>query len=325
MSQDSDYELDDEPEYGRSSILFVMGFIIIAAFFVGVIYFAYEQGLQRGRKESPPLIVAEPGDVKVDPSVAEEGSEPYLDTFTLTEEADGGDNTVVAGPEEPVDRTADAGIGLTPEESTAEATETIDVAGVPSPNPDIVGAADGNSSDSAIEVPEPEAVMAEAPEPEATEAAGAEETTPRDIGDLAAEASGSGSDTEGGRTETAALDPANSGQEAVSSDATDPLSGFDESEEAGAAAAGVDPSSGSHVVQILSSPKESDAEGSRSRFERQFTDTLIDLAVETKRADLGAKGVYYRVRIGPFTSAKDAASYCTSIKSRGQDCFVAKP
>ena len=308
MSQDSDYELDDEPEYGRSSILFVMGFIIIAAFFVGVIYFAYEQGLQRGRKESPPLIVAEPGPVKVDPTEVEEGSDPYVDKFTLTEEADSGSNVVVAGPEEPIDRTGEGGAGLSAEETQINPTETIEVAGVPSPDPSIIGKIDEASSDSAIVVPEPEEVIQE---PTVAEA------DTKDIGDLAVETSSEATDSgSSGMTETASLDPASTGGETVTSDA---VVGFEEPE------ADVDPSSGSHVVQILSSPKQSDADDSRSRFERQFTDTLIDLAVETKRADLGAKGVYYRVRIGPFSSARDAASYCTSIKSRGQDCFVAKP
>ncbi len=321
MSQDSDYELDDEPEYGRSSILFVMGFIIIAAFFVGVIYFAYEQGLQRGRKESPPLIVAQPGDVKVDPSTVEEGSEPYLDSFTLSEEADQGAVQIVEAPEEPIARDPAGGSGLAAQETGNPGTETIDVAGVPSPNPDIVATSDQNASDSAIEVPDPATVMADAEEASSSEA---EPSNALDIGDLAAAASsGEGEGTSaGGRTETASLDPATAGQEEVSSDA---IVGFEETQEPEEVAKAVDPSSGSHVVQILSSPKQSDADDSRSRFERQFTDTLIDLAVETKRADLGAKGIYYRVRIGPFTSARDAASYCTTIKSRGQDCFVAKP
>jgi hypothetical protein len=36
-----------------------------------------------------------------------------------------------------------------------------------------------------------------------------------------------------------------------------------------------------------------------------------------RRADLGAKGTYYRALVGPFASREQAAGVCSSLKSQG--------
>ena len=43
---------------------------------------------------------------------------------------------------------------------------------------------------------------------------------------------------------------------------------------------------------------------------------------DVERADLGDKGIYYRLRLGPFASRDAAADYCLGLKDRGQDCIV---
>lgn len=42
------------------------------------------------------------------------------------------------------------------------------------------------------------------------------------------------------------------------------------------------------------------------------------------RADLGAKGVFYRVRLVGFDSQDDASRTCSKLKSRGVKCFISK-
>ncbi|WP_421695189.1 SPOR domain-containing protein [Aestuariivirga sp.] len=42
------------------------------------------------------------------------------------------------------------------------------------------------------------------------------------------------------------------------------------------------------------------------------------------RADLGAKGVFYRVRLVGFDSQTDANSVCAKLKSKGVKCFISK-
>lgn len=41
-----------------------------------------------------------------------------------------------------------------------------------------------------------------------------------------------------------------------------------------------------------------------------------------QRADLGARGVFYRLRAGAFADREEATSFCTAIKSTGTDCIV---
>ncbi|MGE0239699.1 MAG: SPOR domain-containing protein [Parvibaculaceae bacterium] len=42
------------------------------------------------------------------------------------------------------------------------------------------------------------------------------------------------------------------------------------------------------------------------------------------KADLGKKGIYYRLRVGGFDSQSEARSACGKLKSRGLSCFVSK-
>jgi hypothetical protein len=44
-----------------------------------------------------------------------------------------------------------------------------------------------------------------------------------------------------------------------------------------------------------------------------------------QRADLGARGVYYRVQIGPFASQGEAGQFCAQLRARSVDCFLAAP
>ena len=42
------------------------------------------------------------------------------------------------------------------------------------------------------------------------------------------------------------------------------------------------------------------------------------------RADLGTKGVFYRVRLVGFDTQNDANSACSKLKSKGVKCFISK-
>ncbi len=43
---------------------------------------------------------------------------------------------------------------------------------------------------------------------------------------------------------------------------------------------------------------------------------------DVQRADLGAKGVYFRLRAAAFASRAAGNAFCTALKSKGQDCIV---
>ncbi|SEE77389.1 Sporulation related domain-containing protein [Rhizobiales bacterium GAS188] len=74
-------------------------------------------------------------------------------------------------------------------------------------------------------------------------------------------------------------------------------------------------------IQLASSPSESDARATLSRLQRQFPSALGGGAVH--RADLGSKGVFYRVRVGPLS--RDAADkICTQLKAGGAECILTR-
>ncbi|MBB5519477.1 SPOR domain-containing protein [Amphiplicatus metriothermophilus] len=79
---------------------------------------------------------------------------------------------------------------------------------------------------------------------------------------------------------------------------------------------------GTHLVQVGAFGSEDEAMVQWSRLQGRLGDYLDGKAPDVERADLGERGVFYRLRVGPFASADSAASYCEGLKQRGQDCLV---
>lgn len=82
------------------------------------------------------------------------------------------------------------------------------------------------------------------------------------------------------------------------------------------------PLTGTHVVQVGAFRSDDEAAAQWSRMEVRLGDYLSGKAPDVERADLGERGVYHRLRIGPFASSDDAKTYCSGLKERGQDCLV---
>ncbi len=90
------------------------------------------------------------------------------------------------------------------------------------------------------------------------------------------------------------------------------------------APAPIDALSGSHVVQVGSFRTVDEAVADWKRIEGGFAALLSDKARQIERADLGDRGVFHRLRIGPFSSADDARTHCQALKEGGQDCLVVR-
>ena len=78
------------------------------------------------------------------------------------------------------------------------------------------------------------------------------------------------------------------------------------------------------VVQLASQPNPALAEASRRELIGRFSGQLTSSNTFVQRADLGTRGVYHRVRYGPFGSKNEAANACNRLKSSGADCFIAQ-
>jgi len=74
-------------------------------------------------------------------------------------------------------------------------------------------------------------------------------------------------------------------------------------------------------VQISSQPTEADAQASIRAVQSRWGSLFDGSQLFIQRADLGAKGIKYRVRL-PASSLQEATQICASIKANGGDCFA---
>jgi len=80
--------------------------------------------------------------------------------------------------------------------------------------------------------------------------------------------------------------------------------------------------SGTHVVQVGAFRSNDEAMAQWSRMQTKLGDYLNGKAPDVEVADLGDRGTYYRLRVGPFSSSDGAKTYCAGLKERGQDCLI---
>lgn len=82
-------------------------------------------------------------------------------------------------------------------------------------------------------------------------------------------------------------------------------------------------SNGRYVAQLAAVRSEAAVEPSWRRFASRAPNLFADAQMDMQRADLGARGVYYRLRAGFFATSDDATLFCERIRQMGQDCIVA--
>jgi hypothetical protein len=76
-------------------------------------------------------------------------------------------------------------------------------------------------------------------------------------------------------------------------------------------------------VQLASAPSE-DAAWSTWKKMKARNKALANKEPVVVRADLGSKGIFYRVRLVGFESQSDASSVCSRLKARGVKCFISR-
>jgi len=77
-------------------------------------------------------------------------------------------------------------------------------------------------------------------------------------------------------------------------------------------------------VQVSSQRSEGEAQSAFRSLQAKFPDQLGGRQPSIHKADLGAKGTYYRAMVGPFASASEASQLCASLKAAGGQCLVQK-
>ncbi len=79
---------------------------------------------------------------------------------------------------------------------------------------------------------------------------------------------------------------------------------------------------GRFVIQIAAFRDQVQAAAGFARLRAAYPDLVSGLTPDVERADLGDRGIYYRLRLGAFATKDAAAALCTRLKGRGQDCIV---
>jgi cell division protein FtsN len=67
-----------------------------------------------------------------------------------------------------------------------------------------------------------------------------------------------------------------------------------------------------------------DAQSSWASIQRQFPSVLGGVQPDIREANLGDRGIYYRVRIGPYASRSEAVELCEALQAAGGTCFVTR-
>ena len=77
------------------------------------------------------------------------------------------------------------------------------------------------------------------------------------------------------------------------------------------------------VVQVGSKKNQTDALASFADMQQKYPSLLANYRPMVQKADLGAKGTWYRLRIGPINDKTAATKLCGQLKSQGlPDCLV---
>jgi len=80
-----------------------------------------------------------------------------------------------------------------------------------------------------------------------------------------------------------------------------------------------------YMVQLSAVRNEANAKSEWARLAKKHPDVLGGLKLVVQRADLGVKGVFYRVRAGWFANRAEAKAICDELAKRNVGCLIAKP
>ena len=297
---------------GRSA--FMVGSALLGAIALGgALAFAYKQSGGGLSGEQPPLVTADSRPVKELPEQAggkefphknkliydrlQNGDEPETERLVPRQEN-------VAVPALPV-----AADGPAPVASTDFATPTTQAVGGAEPiavaSLDDGSTAEGGPRKVKTMVVRPDGTMA-APEPAAgevaAEAPAAAEAAPQAVAALPQQVAALPAPPQPEPKPKAEAKPAPQQTAAVAPAAAAPTK---------------------YVVQVGSKKNQTDALASFADMQQKYPSLLASYRPMVQKADLGAKGVWYRLRIGPIPDKTAASKLCTQLKSQGlPDCLV---
>lgn len=82
------------------------------------------------------------------------------------------------------------------------------------------------------------------------------------------------------------------------------------------------PASGGFMIQLASVSNRDAVQAEWSKLQQRHPQQLGNLELHIEEADLGDRGIFYRLQAGPVSSKESADSLCASLKAQQQDCLV---
>lgn len=265
--------------------------------FAGALWFAYEQGVRKGMETGFPVVRADGGPVKIRPDDPGGLEVPHQDKRIYERMA--GDETPVEDEarlrpetEQPVAREALIASSATGAAggSAAGKTDGATVAPVAPPPPQAAASASGSA-------PAPPAPKASAAAPPPAKAAPPPPSP--------------------GKAVEAKVKPAPKAKPAPRAAVAPPPRA--------AVASRTGASQSPPRVQLGSYRSAADAERAWKRLSTREKPILGAAGPFVARADLGDRGVFYRLQAGPFESVEAARAACARLKQRKLGCLVVRP
>lgn len=81
---------------------------------------------------------------------------------------------------------------------------------------------------------------------------------------------------------------------------------------------------GKYKVQLAASTDKAAAQKTMGQLQKKHAAILGETKLQVIRADLGAKGIYYRVQSAGMTEPQ-ASSICSALKKAAAGCFIVRP
>jgi hypothetical protein len=82
---------------------------------------------------------------------------------------------------------------------------------------------------------------------------------------------------------------------------------------------------GGYRIQLASIPDEASAQEAARHLQTKYASVLGKNHLHLVKADLGSRGIYYRVQSSPLGGDSQAHSMCDALKSAGAGCIVVHP
>ena len=82
------------------------------------------------------------------------------------------------------------------------------------------------------------------------------------------------------------------------------------------------PRPGGYLVQVAARQNHNDALRAFDDLQRRYPQLLGKLLPQVLRADLGQRGIWYRVGVGPMVQQSAALNFCYRLKALGADCLI---